>query len=1218
MNRIEKLQETCTERIVVLDGAMGTTIQQYSLEEKDFRGIEFQNHSCDLKGFNDLLCLTQPDIIADIHRKYALAGADILETNSFNGTSIAAADYAMEAQVYRMNFESARLARMVAEEFEAKDDQMRWVAGAIGPTNRTASISPDVENPAYRNVSFQELVDAYYEAGKGLLAGGADFLLVETIFDVLNAKAALFSIKKLEEDLGIEIPLMISGTITDASGRTLSGQTTSAFWSSMRHGEPFAVGLNCALGADQLRQYVAELSNKSNVFVLAYPNAGLPNEFGEYDDSPELLAEHITEWAKSGIVNIVGGCCGTMPEHIKAIADGVRGIKPRMVKEYPQRLRLSGLEPLEIGEGVQSNFINVGERCNVTGSSRFRKLIEDGDFETALQVARGQVRNGAQILDINMDEGMLDSEKSMEIFLNLMATEPDISAVPFMIDSSKWSVIEAGLKVVQSKGIVNSISLKEGKEVFVHQARLVRQYGFAVIVMAFDEKGQADTFERKTQICKRAYDILVDEVGFPAEDIIFDPNIFAVATGIEEHNNYAVDFLEAIVWIKANLPYAKISGGVSNLSFSFRGNQGIREMMHSVFLYHAVQAGMDMGIVHAGQLTVYSEIPAAMRERVEDVVLNRRPDATERLLEVASSAEGSKRKQTEDLEWRKESVVERLAHALVHGIDRYIVEDTEEARLSVAKSLEVIEGPLMAGMDRVGDLFGSGKMFLPQVVKSARVMKKAVAYLQPFIEEEKDAGKASNAGTIVLATVKGDVHDIGKNIVGVVLQCNNYKVIDLGVMVSLQTIIDTAKKERADVIGLSGLITPSLEEMVYVAAEMERQGLNIPLLIGGATTSKIHTAVKIDPAYSKAVIYVIDASRAASVVGQLLGVGKEDYVSSISQEYQTARERRAANSSKRKKASLSDARRKCLKIDFSSQPPVKPKQTGIWTLKAYDLQHLIATIDWSPFFRSWDMAGSYPKILKDKVVGEQAQILFDDAQEMLRKIVDENWLEARARFGIFPANQDGDDIVVFDSGGEEVTRFETLRQQNIKRSANLALSDYLAPAGQADHLGGFCVSVGFGVKERAEAFVQSHDDYSAIMLKALADRLAEAFAEHLHERIRKEFWGYDVDENLDNESLISEQYQGIRPAPGYPACPDHSQKEKLFRLLDVQNEIGVELTESMAMMPAASVSGFYFAHPKAKYFGIGKITVEQLEDYAGRREWPVEKARKWLVSNLEE
>ncbi len=1219
MNRIEQLKQACTERIVVLDGAMGTTIQQYPLEENDFRGKEFRDHPCDLKGFNDLLCITRPDIILDIHRRYAEAGADIFETNSFNGTSIAAADYQMEEQVYRMNFESARLARVVADECEADDGRVRWVAGAMGPTNRTGSISPDVENPAYRNVTFDELVEAYHEAARGLLDGGSDFLLVETIFDVLNAKAAIFAIKKLEQEKGEEIPVMISGTITDASGRTLSGQTTSAFWNSMRHGEPFAIGLNCALGADQLRQYVSELSHRSEIFVLAYPNAGLPNEFGEYDDSPELLAEHIREWADSGIVNIVGGCCGSMPPHIKAIVDAVRGIKPREVRGYPKRLRLSGLEPLEIGEGIRSNFVNVGERCNVTGSSRFRKLIEQDDFETALQVARRQVRNGAQILDINMDEGMLDSEKSMEIFLNLMASEPDISAVPFMIDSSKWSVIEKGLQVVQSKGIVNSISMKEGEEEFLRQARLVRQYGFAVIVMAFDEKGQADTFERKIEICERAYRILVDKVGFPPEDIIFDPNIFAVATGIEEHNNYAVDFIDSVRWIKNNLPYAKISGGVSNLSFSFRGNNGIREAMHSVFLYHAIQAGMDMGIVHAGQLTVYSDIPTNLRERVEDVVLNRRPDATERLLEIADSVQGKKKSQTQDLEWRKEPVTERLAHALVHGIDRYIEEDTEESRQSKEKSLEVIEGPLMAGMDRVGDLFGSGKMFLPQVVKSARVMKKAVAYLQPFIEAEKDdSEEMASAGKIVLATVKGDVHDIGKNIVGVVLQCNNYEVIDLGVMVSLKTIIDTAKKENADIIGLSGLITPSLEEMVYVAQEMERQGLNIPLLIGGATTSKVHTAVKIEPTYSGPVIYVIDASRAASVVGQLLGDDKNVYVQSISDEYQTVRVKRAKGVKKRAKVSLEKARDKRLKIDFVSEAPVTPRQTGTWTLREYDLQKLISTIDWSPFFRSWDLAGSYPRILEDNVVGEQAKKLFADAQEMLDKIVKENWLEARARFGIFSANQDGDDIVVFDSEGKEQTRFETIRQQNLKRSGNLALSDYLAPSGQDDWLGGFCVSVGFGVIERAQAFVDEHDDYSAIMLKALADRLAESFAEHLHERIRKEFWGYATNETLDNEALISEQYQGIRPAPGYPACPDHSQKEKLFALLQVQDEIGVELTESMAMMPAASVSGWYFAHPQAKYFGVGKITMEQVKDYAQRRDWPVEQAKRWLVSNLED
>ena len=1221
MTRMEQFAATLAERIVILDGAMGTMIQQYPLEEADFRGEQFKDHPIELKGFNDLLCLTRPDIIREIHQAYADAGADLLETNTFNGTSIAAADYQMEDVVFEINKQAAAIARQVAEEFEAKDGKMRWVAGAIGPTNRTASISPDVNDPGHRNVNFDELVVSYREAAEGLLAGGADILLVETIFDTLNAKAALFAIDALASEKGEDIPVMISGTITDASGRTLSGQTAEAFWYSLRHIRPISVGLNCALGANDLRQYVSDLSQIADVYVTAHPNAGLPNAFGEYDDSPELLAEHIGEWAKSGLINIIGGCCGTMPSHIRAIADAVKPFPPRSIPTKSAIMRLSGLEPTEIGGVLQRNFVNVGERTNVTGSARFRKLITAGDFDTALKVARQQVRNGAQIIDVNMDDGLLDAEQCMVTFLNLIASEPDISRVPVMIDSSKWSVIESGLKCLQGKGVVNSISLKEGEGPFLAQASLIQQYGAAVIVMAFDETGQADTAARKIEICSRAYHLLRERLDFPPEDIIFDPNIFAVATGIEEHNNYAVDFIEATRWIKQNLPHAKVSGGVSNISFSFRGNNPLREAIHSVFLYHAIQAGMDMGIVNAGQLTVYANIPDHLRERVEDVILNRRADSTERLLDVAHEFKGSAKGKMVDLSWREGDVSKRLGHALVHGIDTFIEADVEEARQNAERPLHVIEGPLMDGMNLVGDLFGAGKMFLPQVVKSARVMKKGVAYLLPFLEAEKEKFPYLNtsAAKVLLATVKGDVHDIGKNIVGVVLQCNGYEIIDLGVMVPLQKILDTAKAAKVDMIGLSGLITPSLDEMVRIAQEMKRQGLNIPLLIGGATTSKVHTAVKIAPQFEKAV-YVTDASRAVGVVSKLIGENSEGYLSDIQTGYQEIADKRKQSSAGARKIPLDKARANRLRIDFKSEPPVKPVSVGEWTIDNISPQSLFETIDWTPFFQTWELAGRYPKILEDSVVGEQAKALFDDAQEMLHKIAQGGWLQIKARFGIFPANRVGDSIVIYtdETRQSERTRFQQLRQQGHRSGGrpNVSLSDYIAPVGTPDWLGGFCVTAGLEMDEKLKAFSKDFDDYSSILFKALADRLAESCAEWLHHRVRTVEWGYEATSDINNTDLIAEKYQGIRPAPGYPACPEHTQKMALFELLSVQDNIGVSLTESMAMMPAASVSGWYFAHPQAKYFGIGKIQRDQLADYAKRCGMSIEEAERWLSANL--
>ncbi len=1221
----QQIHRLLEQRILILDGGMGTMLQSYKLSEADFRGERFADHPCDVKGNNDLLSLTQPQIIRDIHRAYFEAGADIVETNTFNGTSIAMADYQMEDLVYELNKVSAELAREVADEFtKANPDKPRFVTGVLGPTNRTASISPDVNNPGFRNVNFGQLVEAYLEAIRGLVDGGADMLLVETVFDTLNAKAAVFAIETFFEQHDTHMPVMISGTITDASGRTLSGQTAEAFWNSLAHVQPLSIGLNCALGAEQLRQYVEELSQVATSYVSAHPNAGLPNEFGEYDESPEAMAYHIKEWAQSGFLNIIGGCCGTTPAHIKAIADAVAGVKPRQRPENQHHCRLSGLEPLNLTE--DSLFTNIGERTNVTGSLRFAKLIKEGDFDTALEVARQQVENGAQIIDINMDEGMLDSQEAMVTFLNLVAAEPDISRVPVMIDSSKWEIIEAGLKCIQGKGIVNSISLKEGEEKFIEQAKLVRRYGAAVIVMAFDEDGQADTRERKREICTRSYEVLTEKVHFPPEDIIFDPNIFAVATGIDEHNNYAVDFIEATRDIKQSLPHARVSGGVSNVSFSFRGNNPVREAIHAVFLYHAIKAGMDMGIVNAGQLAIYDDLPEELREHVEDVILNRRDDATDRLLAIADKykGDGSVEKK-EDLEWRNLPVVKRLEHALVKGIADFVEEDTELARQQYAKPLEVIEGPLMDGMNVVGDLFGEGKMFLPQVVKSARVMKKAVAYLMPYIEAEKDDSTVSNSnGKILMATVKGDVHDIGKNIVGVVLQCNNFEIIDLGVMVPAQKILDAAREHNVDIIGLSGLITPSLEEMAHMAKEMQRLGFDIPLMIGGATTSLIHTAVKIDPNYQGPVIYVKDASRAVGVAQNLVSkITRDDFVKKTKADYQTKREQHQGRKSTRRLLTLKQARSNKTKIDWSAYQPVAPKQPGIQVFDDYPLQELVERIDWTPFFQSWELAGRYPRILNDEIVGEHATHLFNDAQKMLQQIIDENWLQARAVIGLFPANSVGDDdIEVYTDDSRQTVRMtlHSLRQQSEKPPGrpNAALADFIAPkdSGVKDYIGAFAVTAGIGIDEHVARFEEDHDDYHSIMLKALADRLAEALAERMHERVRKEIWAYKRDEQLDNEALIDEKYQGIRPAPGYPACPDHTEKGLLWELLDVEQRIGMTLTESYAMLPTAAVSGFYFAHPESRYFGLGKITEDQVKDYAQRKNWDLATAERWLAPAL--
>ncbi|MEQ1592835.1 MAG: methionine synthase [Thiobacillaceae bacterium] len=1211
------------QRILILDGAMGTMIQSYKLGEADYRGERFADFAYDLKGNNDLLCLTQPHIIQEIHGKYLAAGADILETNSFNATSISMADYHMEFLVHELNVAAAKTARAAADEWTAKTPgKPRFVAGVLGPTSRTATISPDVNDPGFRNVTFDQLRIAYLEAIDGLVEGGVDILMVETIFDTLNAKAALFAIEEYFEQHNLRLPVMISGTITDASGRTLSGQTGEAFWNSVRHARPLSIGLNCALGPDLLRQYVNELSNKADCFVSAHPNAGLPNAFGEYDMGGLEMAGHIAEWAKAGLLNIVGGCCGSSPAHIAAIAKAVEGVAPRVPPAIEPAMRLSGLEPFNVGR--DSLFVNVGERTNVTGSKAFARLILNGEYDKALDVARQQVENGAQVIDINMDEGMLDAEAAMVRFLLLIASEPDISRVPIMLDSSKWSVIEAGLKCVQGKGIVNSISMKEGEAEFIERAKLCRRYGAAVIVMAFDETGQADTYARKTEICARAYKLLTETVGFPAEDIIFDPNIFAVATGIEEHANYAVDFIEATRWIRQNLPHAHISGGVSNVSFSFRGNDAVREAIHTAFLYHAISAGMDMGIVNAGQLGVYANLDPELKERVEDVLLNRREDSTERLVSFAENVKGGATVRVEDLSWRQLPVGERLSYALVQGNTQYIVEDTEAARLESERPLHVIEGPLMAGMNVVGDLFGAGKMFLPQVVKSARVMKQAVAHLLPFIEADKQAGDAQSAGKIIMATVKGDVHDIGKNIVGVVLGCNGYDIVDLGVMVPAQKILDAAKEHKADIIGLSGLITPSLEEMAHVAKEMQRQGFTIPLLIGGATTSLAHTAVKIEPNYEHPVVYVKDASRAVGVCTQLLSNELRDaFVAEVKSDYAVTRERHLKHKSDTVRLSLNEARAHKFAINWPAYVPPIPKQPGVHVLKAYDLRKLVDIIDWTPFFASWELHGKYPKILSDEVVGIEAAKLFNDAQVMLKQMIAENWIEARAVFGLFPANTvNDDDIAVYadESRTETLMTWHNLRQQMKKPEgrANLCIADFVAPrdSGVKDYLGAFVVTAGIGEDERAKAFEAAHDDYSAILFKSLCDRLAEAFAEHLHLRVRREFWGYASNESLPNDELIAEKYQGIRPAPGYPACPEHSEKAALFEVLDATANIGVALTENYAMWPGAAVSGFYLSHPDSQYFAVAKLERDQVADYARRKGWNMKGAERWLAPNL--
>ena len=1218
-NRQEELIRLLEERILVLDGAMGTMIQAHKLTEEDFRGPRFADHGSSLQGNNDLLSLTQPEIIQSIHRAYLEAGADIIETNSFNSTSVALGDYQLEDLAFELNYTSAELACKARDEYTAQENSKPcFVAGAIGPTNRTASLSPSVEDPGLRNITFDELVEAYKTAVRGLIEGGVDILLVETIFDTLNAKAALFAIEEYFQDHDLRLPLMISGTITDASGRTLSGQTPEAFWNSVAHARPLSIGFNCALGAEDLRPHIEELSQLADTYVCAYPNAGLPNEFGEYDQTPQEMAALLKEFAQSGFLNLVGGCCGTTPEYVKAIAEAVDNLPPRPVPEIESRCRLSGLEPLNIGPDTL--FVNIGERTNVTGSRRFAKMILEGDYERGLEVAHQQIQNGAQLIDVNMDEGMLESEQAMTRFLNLVATEPDISRVPIIVDSSDWKVIEAGLKCLQGKPVVNSISLKEGEEEFVRQAGRARSYGAAVIVMAFDEKGQADTRERKVEICLRAYRILTEEVGFAPQDIIFDPNIFAVATGIEEHNNYAVDFLEATREIKEKLPHVKVSGGVSNVSFSFRGNDVVREAMHSVFLYHAIRAGLDMGIVNAAQLAVYEEIPEDLRERVEDVILNRRPDATERLLEIAESQVRQSRSVTEDLSWREKPVQERLSHALVKGLSEYIEEDTEEARQEYSRPIQVIEGPLMDGMNVVGDLFGSGKMFLPQVVKSARVMKKAVAYLLPFIEQEKtQAGETHFKGKILMATVKGDVHDIGKNIVGVVLECNNYEVIDLGVMVPANRILETAREKQVDLIGLSGLITPSLDQMAHVASEMTREGFDIPLLIGGATTSQVHTAVKIAPHYSNPVIYVPDASRGVSVVSSLLSDQKGSYTEEVRSRYQQIREKHEAKRKQIRFHSLQESRRNRVRIEWESYSPPIPQTLGIRALSHYPLKELIPHIDWTPFFQVWELPGRFPQILEDKKVGEEARDLHQNAQLLLQRIVNEELLEASAVLGLFPANSVGDDdIEVYsdESRSQVLITLYNLRQQIQQQPGrpNRCLSDYIAPKGTGvkDYIGAFVLTAGLGIQEVVQAFEQDQDIYQSILIKAVADRLAEAFAERLHQRVRKEFWGYASEESLEKQELIQERYQGIRPAPGYPACPDHSLKAELFELLGGQKQLPVSLTESFAMLPAASVCGFYFSHPESRYFGVGQIDRDQVKDYARRRGIDVEKAEEGL------
>ncbi|MBE4600610.1 methionine synthase [Vibrio navarrensis] len=1218
----EQIEAQLKQRILLIDGGMGTMIQGYKLQEQDYRGERFANWHCDLKGNNDLLVLTQPQLIKEIHCAYLEAGADILETNTFNATTIAMADYEMESLSEEINFAAAKLAREAADEWTAKNPQKpRYVAGVLGPTNRTCSISPDVNDPGYRNVTFDALVQAYSESTRALIRGGSDLILIETIFDTLNAKACAFAVDSVFEELGLSLPVMISGTITDASGRTLSGQTTEAFYNALRHVRPISFGLNCALGPDELRPYVEELSRISETYVSTHPNAGLPNAFGEYDLSPQEMAVHVKEWAQSGFINLVGGCCGTTPEHIHHMALAVEGVTPRVLPDIPVACRLSGLEPLTIAKDTL--FVNVGERTNVTGSARFKRLIKEELYDEALDVAREQVENGAQIIDINMDEGMLDAEACMVRFLNLCASEPEISKVPVMVDSSKWEVIEAGLKCIQGKGIVNSISLKEGKAKFVEQAKLIRRYGAAVIVMAFDEVGQADTRERKLEICTNAYRILVDEVGFPPEDVIFDPNIFAIATGIEEHNNYAVDFINAVADIKRDLPHAMISGGVSNVSFSFRGNNYVREAIHAVFLYHCFKNGMDMGIVNAGQLEIYDNVPEKLREAVEDVVLNRREDGTERLLEIAEAYRENAVGKVEDasaLEWRTWPVAKRLEHALVKGINEFIVEDTEEARLNASKPLEVIEGPLMDGMNVVGDLFGEGKMFLPQVVKSARVMKQAVAHLEPFINASKQSGTTN--GKILLATVKGDVHDIGKNIVGVVLQCNNYEIIDLGVMVPCEQILKVAKEEQVDIIGLSGLITPSLDEMVHVAKEMERQGFDLPLLIGGATTSKAHTAVKIEQNYSHPVVYVNNASRAVGVCTSLLSDElRPAFVERLQADYELVRDQHNRKKPRSKPVTLAEARANKAAIDWQSYTPPAPAKPGVHVFADFDVAVLRQYIDWTPFFMTWSLVGKYPTIFDHEEVGEEAQRLFKDANDWLDKIEQEGLMKASGMCALFPAASIGDDIEVYsdESRSQVVKVLHNLRQQTEKpKGANYCLSDYVAPkaSGKKDWIGAFAVTGGINERELADEFKAQGDDYNAIMIQAVADRLAEAFAEYLHERVRKEIWGYAPDENLSNEELIREKYQGIRPAPGYPACPEHTEKGALWELLNVEQTIGMSLTSSYAMWPGASVSGWYFSHPESRYFAIAQIQQDQVEDYAQRKGWDLLEAEKWLGPNI--
>lgn len=1221
---MQKLQQLLTQRILILDGAMGTMIQRYQLTEADFRANRFLDHQHDLFGNNDLLSITRPDIIEAIHKAYLEAGSDIIETNTFSSTWIAQADYKLEELAYELNLESAKIAKKATDYYTSLNpEKPRFVAGAMGPTNRTASISPDVNNPGYRAITFDQLVHAYSEQARGLIDGGSDLLLVETVFDTLNCKAALYAIEEVYREKNVRLPIMVSGTITDASGRTLSGQTSEAFYISVSHANLLSIGLNCALGARDMRPHLQDLSNIAECFVSAYPNAGLPNEFGQYDETPEQMAEQVEEFCSSGFINILGGCCGTTPEHIKAMAEVAAKYSPRAIPSLPPHMQLSGLEPVIYTP--ESNFMNIGERTNVTGSSKFAKLIAENKYEEALSVAQDQVDGGAQIIDVNMDEGMLDSEAAMVKFLNLIASEPSISKLPIMIDSSKWSVIEAGLKCLQGKGIVNSISLKEGEEIFKEHARKVKQYGAAVVVMAFDENGQADTMERKVEICERSYKILTEQVHFKPQDIIFDPNIFAVATGIEEHNNYAVNFIEATRIIKEKMPLSKISGGVSNVSFSFRGNNPVREAMHSVFLYHAIKAGMDMGIVNAGMLEVYDLINPELREKVEDVILNRREDSTEELVSFAETIKSSGKKKERDETWRLSSVEERLKHALVQGIVDYIDQDTEEALAQYGRPLFVIEGPLMDGMNVVGDLFGAGKMFLPQVVKSARVMKKSVAYLTPYLEAEKASGasEAKANGKILLATVKGDVHDIGKNIVGVVLACNSYDIVDLGVMVPADKILKTAIEEKVDIIGLSGLITPSLDEMVHVAKEMQRLKMDIPLLIGGATTSKIHTAVKIDPAYSEGVVHVLDASKSVSVAGSLLSKeAKPSFLSSIKKEYDEMRESHKGRKSQVEYITYEKALENKLEIEWSKAEIVKPSRLGISVFKNYNVEDLVPYIDWSPFFSTWELSGRFPRIFENENYGGEAKKLYDDAINMLDKIISEKWLQANGIIGLFPANSAGDEIIIYnpENENEEVTRFQMMRQQTKKAPGqpNISLSDYIAPveSERKDYLGCFAVSTGLQMDSKLKEFEEGLDDYSSIMFKALADRLAEAFAERMHLMVRKEYWGYQSNENLSNDDLIDEKYQGIRPAPGYPACPDHLEKQTIWNLMNVESEIGITLTESMAMFPAASVSGWYFAHPSVKYFGVGKIEKDQLISLAKRKRMSETDLEKWLMPNL--